>query len=378
MDLPDKNNGDIYDASEWVQFKNEVENAILSSNQALSSSSVQLKQALARYANNGASYTDNGASNAYNLITKGNNDTLTAYRDGDRFTFVAGNTNTGTSLLSINGLGTRTIKKNGFSENLSSGDIVAGNLYSVYYNLASDFFELSNNVMCLPLTGGTLTGTLTLNGAIVQLNAFTNQLGKNLELGSIGIDQNALIDFHCSSDVSQDDYSSRIIRNSGLDGSFTIDHRGTGAINILGGGSIGLNPASGLIFCNSARLLNVVTPIGSTDGANKQYVDDTVNGQGWVAYCRYNGDTGAIISESGINTWSRTAEGRYAMTFDSGIMSTTAYGAFTMQTQTSSSISYCSMNDGKTTSGGTVNNTGSGGDYVDGSGDQITFFFGGQ
>ena len=143
MNIPDKaNNVDTYEAPEFNEFKNEVQNTILSSNQALASSSTQLKQALARYASNGASFTENGSANAYNLIAIGNNDILTTYRDGDCFTFIAGNVNTGSSTLSINGLGTRTIKKNGFANDLSGGEIQAGSVYLVFYSLSQDFFEL--------------------------------------------------------------------------------------------------------------------------------------------------------------------------------------------------------------------------------------------
>ncbi len=223
-----------------------------------------------------------------------------------------------------------------------------------------------------------ITAGINVGGSIGQENNTSNSLGKTLEIGSLGVDQSAIIDLHASSDVSQNNYSTRIIRDSGVDGALSITNLGGGNVVIGSTGTGALNLIGGSINANNLRIVNVADPASLLDSANKQYVDDTVNGQGWVAYCRYNGETGAILSESGINTWSRTAEGRYTMTFDSGIMSTPAYGAFTMQSQTSSSISYCGMEFGKTTSGGTVYNVASGGSYDDGSDNQITFFFGGQ
>ena len=169
MNIPDKVNGEFYDASEFTQFKNETENAILSSNQALASSSTQLKQALARYASNGNSFTDNGVANSYNLIPKGNNDTLTTYRDGDVLRFIAGNSNTGASTLAINGLGNRSIKKNIFSDDVSAGDITAGGIYSVYYSLAQDAFELIS-VSSSSLNGIVLTSIDMTNGGANDLN----------------------------------------------------------------------------------------------------------------------------------------------------------------------------------------------------------------
>jgi hypothetical protein len=142
MNIPDKTTGNVYSGAEFTQFKNETENAILSTGQSLVANSVQLKQAMARYASSGASYTENGIANAYTLIAKGSFDKVSSYQDGQIFIFVAGNSNTGSSQISISGLPSKDIKKNGFSLSLLGGEIIAGNIYSVYYSISADAFEL--------------------------------------------------------------------------------------------------------------------------------------------------------------------------------------------------------------------------------------------
>jgi hypothetical protein len=58
---------------------------------------------------------------------------ITAYVIGQRFFVVFTNANTGASTLNIDGLGVKTLVKNGSSA-LVSGDIVAGQIYAVVYD----------------------------------------------------------------------------------------------------------------------------------------------------------------------------------------------------------------------------------------------------
>ena len=164
-----------------------------------------------------------------------------------------------------------------------------------------------------------LTAGINVGGTIVQENSNTSQLGKNLELGWEGFDQSSLIDFHSSSDGSQSDYSARLIRGSGVNGVLNIDNLGTGAINILGGGSIGLNPASGLIFCNSSRLLNVANPIDSTDAANKDYVDEATGRSSWARATNATASIPTISAGNGVSSIAKTATGRYTINLASAV-----------------------------------------------------------
>lgn len=144
MNLPDKITTETYSAAEFTEFKNELQNFIESSGLTLASTSVQVKQAAARYAANAASYTDSGAANAYVLGVIGSNDAITSLLDGMTATFKATNTNTGTSTVNIASLGAKTIKKNGFADDVVAGDIVSGNIYQLTYSTSSTTFELSS------------------------------------------------------------------------------------------------------------------------------------------------------------------------------------------------------------------------------------------
>lgn len=73
---------------------------------------------------------DTGEANAYVLSLS---PALDAYITGMPICFNAENANTGASTIDINGLGTKTIKKNG-SEDLSIGDILAGQIVTVIYD----------------------------------------------------------------------------------------------------------------------------------------------------------------------------------------------------------------------------------------------------
>lgn len=57
----------------------------------------------------------------------------TAYKIGQRYSFKAKTANTGVSTLNINSLGAKTIKKN-VSTDLTSGDIIAGQIVTVVYD----------------------------------------------------------------------------------------------------------------------------------------------------------------------------------------------------------------------------------------------------
>lgn len=177
MDLPDKITGDQYLATEFTEFKNELINLILASGQTATSNSIQIKQAVARMASNGATHTENGSVNALNLVAIGTNDIITAYRDGDMFTFIAGTSNTGSATLKIQGLTAKSVKINGFADNVASGDIIAGRVYSALYSLSNDAFELialSNLRGPFDGSNGTVLTTIDMtNGGANDLNVIS-------------------------------------------------------------------------------------------------------------------------------------------------------------------------------------------------------------
>ena len=86
---------------------------------------------------------------------------MTSYATGQRFTFVAANTNTGAVTLNINGIGAKAILKQGSSQ-LAASDIVAGQSVSVIYDGTQ--FQYDNYVFVLP------TGIITMwSGTIATI-----------------------------------------------------------------------------------------------------------------------------------------------------------------------------------------------------------------
>ena len=142
MNQSSKTTGDDLTGAEYTQLINEIQNAITALGLTLANVDNQLAQAFARNASGGASYTDNGSANAYSLQPIGTAQKVTAYRNGDVFRFKATNANTGASTLAIDGLSAKQITKNGFTDALTSGDVLAGQVYSVYYDSTSDKFVL--------------------------------------------------------------------------------------------------------------------------------------------------------------------------------------------------------------------------------------------
>jgi hypothetical protein len=87
-----------------------------------------------------------------------------AYADGLRFSFKANFANTGSATCNVNGLGAKTIKKNGSSgpATLSAGDIQTNNHVELEYDLAADALILLNPLGADAPTAGTgidVTGT---------------------------------------------------------------------------------------------------------------------------------------------------------------------------------------------------------------------------
>jgi hypothetical protein len=98
-----------------------------------------------------------GSVTGTNAIAAVATPSLTAYAAGATYAFIAANSNTAASTLSIDGLAAKSITKNG-SATLTAGDIQIGKLTWVQYDGTT--FQLINNIVY----GGSIT-----NGNIVSL-----------------------------------------------------------------------------------------------------------------------------------------------------------------------------------------------------------------
>ena len=100
-----------------------------------------------------------GSVTGTNAIAAVATPSITAYAAGATYAFIAANSNTAAATLSIDGLATKSITKNG-SAALTAGDIQIGKLTWVQYDGTT--FQLINNIVY----GGSIT-----NGTIVSLTA---------------------------------------------------------------------------------------------------------------------------------------------------------------------------------------------------------------
>lgn len=82
--------------------------------------------------------TPSGGTDAYAFTAS---PTITAYSDGQIFSFEADVANTGAATLNVSSLGAKTIKKNK-SQDLVTGDIVAGQYIMVQYDSGDDTFQM--------------------------------------------------------------------------------------------------------------------------------------------------------------------------------------------------------------------------------------------
>jgi len=161
QDLNDKITGDTLTAAEFVQPMSELQNVIEATGQTLSSGDLnQLGKGIAEYAASGAFYTDSGAADAYVLTAVGGKQAPAAYADGQTFTFVTANPNTGASTANPAGLGVKNIK---LADGTDPGAGAINGRTTLYYDLGNDHLELKGRgapVLQVFTTSGTYTPTV--------------------------------------------------------------------------------------------------------------------------------------------------------------------------------------------------------------------------
>lgn len=115
--------------------------------------------------------TTGGSANAYTLTS---GQTLTAYATGQRFRCKLNFTCTGSSTLNVDSLGAKTIKKRDAATNVSSGDLVSGQVYTFTYDSTNFVLETYVPSDVQPLDA-TLTALAALSwssgNALVQFTA---------------------------------------------------------------------------------------------------------------------------------------------------------------------------------------------------------------
>lgn len=189
-DLNDKITGDIITAAEWNQIPSEIQNVITDTGQTLSAGDLnQLGKGIANYSANSIFYTDSGAADAYVLTKIGSKQSVTAYTDGMQSSFNVDITNTGASTINVDSLGVKSIVYKGAA--LNGGELTAGLIVNLVFDLANDRFELIPNLSnTIAVDGGWVIGSPGVGslgaGTLNVENEFT--CGGNVGIGTTSPD----------------------------------------------------------------------------------------------------------------------------------------------------------------------------------------------
>jgi len=123
-DIPTQITGGNFAADDFNDIPNELEGAILSTGQTLSSADLyQLAKAVAAYSAGGDYYTDSGTADNYVLTPVGSKKSPPAYFAGMKIRFRAGANNTGACNANAGALGVKSIKLADGTTDPQAGDI---------------------------------------------------------------------------------------------------------------------------------------------------------------------------------------------------------------------------------------------------------------
>ncbi len=140
-----------YSAAEFNPNMTELENAVLNSDQTLDEVNLnQLGEAMGRYGGGGAVfYVDSGVADAYVLTGPNSFIQSKIYFDGMQVTFLAANTNTGSSTINAGTIGVVNIKDS-TGNALGAGFIKVGNPITAIYNDGASEFRVISTGSSIP------------------------------------------------------------------------------------------------------------------------------------------------------------------------------------------------------------------------------------
>jgi hypothetical protein len=168
-----KVDGNAVGSAEWNQLS-DVDNLTTTSGQTPSTTDLfQLSIASARYSSGGQFFTDSGTANAYVLSPvspfKSPVDATNTYFNGMTIRFRAGNANSGASTINVNGAGSKNLKKEDGSTDLTAGDILTTKDSRFRYNGTS--FVLVQDIRSATTTN---QGVVFLSNPITIANNATD------------------------------------------------------------------------------------------------------------------------------------------------------------------------------------------------------------
>lgn len=147
----------------------------------------------------------------------------------------------------------------------------------LYFNGTKWTDKLVTSLGFLSLTGGTMTGALILNAdPVVSLGAVTKQYVDNQPLSSLTVQ------------ITAPANNNLLVYDSGIF-KWTNKTALSAGILPLSGGTL-----TGALSMGGNALVNLPTPVASTDAANKAYVDSLVASGGTVTSMSYDNFTGIL------------------------------------------------------------------------------------
>jgi len=179
-----KVDGNTVGSAEWNQLS-DVDNLTTTSGQTPSTTDLfQLSIASARYSSGGQFFTDSGTANTYVLSPvspfKSPVDATNTYFNGMTIRFRAGNANSGASTVNVNGAGSKNLKKEDGSTDLTAGDILTTKDSRFRYN-GTSFVLVEATTKATTTTQGVAylapSRNILINGAMAidQRNAGSSQ-----------------------------------------------------------------------------------------------------------------------------------------------------------------------------------------------------------
>ncbi len=178
----------------------------------------------------------------FNYAAASGTDTLTltldpaiaSYTTGLRASFKAAANNTGTATININGLGAKTIKRNGGADDLVADDLVAGGFYEIVYDGTN--FQLLTNLSSIKITRKTSDETVNNSTTLQNDNHLLASVASNttyhfkfvvIHIGNGTADFKAAITVPTGTALLWGMTNARVTEDSALGGAKAVDVSGT-------------------------------------------------------------------------------------------------------------------------------------------------------
>jgi hypothetical protein len=202
-------------------------------------------------------------SSGTNTITLAASRTMTAYAQGDMFTFKAGGTNSGATTLNVDALGAKDVQFNGAA--CTGGEIVSGRMYTVVYD-GTQFNLINPSVISnIDINGGTIDGAV-IGGSVAAAGTFTTATATTGNITAVNATTIDTTNIEVTNIKAKDGTSAGSIANATGVVTFSSSVLTTTDINggTIDGATIGFSSAKNAIF-SGTQTTGAVVRVGGTN-----------------------------------------------------------------------------------------------------------------